>query len=212
MKIGLFGYGKMGKMVEKLSLELGHSIVDFKEAEVCIDFSHATVVLKHVKWAAHHHIPLVIGTTGWEADMEEAKKLIELGSTAALFSPNFSLGVAYFTLLLKQAKRFFSDYEIAGVEYHHSQKKDSPSGTAKYIAKALEMHAPFASVRVGKVVGKHEVIFDSSVDAITLTHEAHNREGFALGALKAAAWILNKKGWYSLDDMLRSLYSTSDSL
>jgi 4-hydroxy-tetrahydrodipicolinate reductase len=212
MKIGLFGYGKMGKMVEQLACEQGHSITDFQCADVCIDFSHPDVVLKHVKWAVHHQKPIVIGTTGWEAAAAAAKELIEKGGGAALASANFSLGMACFIKLLQHARSLFSDYEIAGVEYHHSQKKDSPSGTAKTIAHALEMATPFASVRCGRIAGKHEVIFDSPFDSITLTHEAHHREGFAHGAIRAAEWLVDKTGWFTFDDMLRSLYSSHHPL
>jgi 4-hydroxy-tetrahydrodipicolinate reductase len=207
MKIGLFGYGKMGKMVAQMASEEGHAITECEEADVCIDFSHQEVVLEHVQWAVQQQKPIVIGTTGWESQIPSAKALVEKGQASALFSANFSLGMAYFILLLKQARSFFSDYEVAGVEYHHSQKKDSPSGTAHSIAHTLEMKTPFTSVRCGRITGKHEVIFDSLFDSVTLTHEAHNREGFARGALKASEWILDKRGWYTLDDMLRCLYS-----
>jgi 4-hydroxy-tetrahydrodipicolinate reductase len=212
MKIGLFGSGKMAKMVKHVALEQGHVIADVHDADVCIDFSHADVVLKHVEWILLHQKPIVIGTTGWDADLPRAKALVEKSQTAALFAANFSLGMASFMLLLKRAKSLLLNYELAGVEYHHSQKKDSPSGTAKTIAQALEMTTPFTSVRCGRITGKHEVIFDSPFDSVILTHEAHNREGMAEGALIAAEWIQNKRGWYTLDDMLRSLYSTRYAL
>lgn len=206
MKIGLFGHGKMGKMVKRLALELNHSVVEPSDADVCIDFSHASVVLEHIKWAVEREKPLVIGTTGWESDMKAARSLIDKSKTAVLFSPNFSLGVAHFIHLLKYARARLADYEVAGVEYHHSQKQDSPSGTAKRIAEALDMSTPFASVRCGSIAGKHEVLFDSPFDTITLIHEARNREDFARGALKAAAWIRDKKGWYTLDDLYSADY------
>jgi len=208
MKIALFGHGKMGKMVEKMASDLSHSIVDIQDADICIDFSHHTVVLQHVQQAAETQIPIVIGTTGWEAGIESAKEIVKRYAIGALYSANFSLGVAYFQQLLKQARALFSEYEIAGVEYHHSQKKDAPSGTAKTLASALKMKTPFTSVRCGWITGKHEVIFDSPFDTVTLIHEAHNREAFARGALTAAEWLQNKKGWYTFDDMLRSLYSS----
>jgi 4-hydroxy-tetrahydrodipicolinate reductase len=137
---------------------------------------------------------------------------VEESQMAALAAPNFSLGVACFTKLLGQARALFKNYEIAGVEYHHSEKKDAPSGTAKMIARSLGMASPFASVRVGRNPGKHEVIFDSPHDSVTLIHEAHGRESFAAGALTAAHWIIGKKGWLTLDDLLRDLYSTHYSV
>lgn len=206
MKIGLFGYGKMGKMVAQVAAREGHALCEVQEAEVCIDFSHADVVLKHVAWAAAERKPIIIGTTGWEKEMGAAQAEVEKNQTAALFSPNFALGMAYFIHLLKRARSLFEGYDLAGVEYHHKEKKDAPSGTAKVIAQALDMNTPFTSIRCGTMTGKHEVIFDSPFDTITLVHEAHNREAMARGALKAAEWIVDKKGWYTLDDMLSSAH------
>lgn len=193
-------------MVERLALELNCSVVDPSNADVCIDFSHATVVLEHIKWAVEWEKPLVIGTTGWESDMKAAHSLVEKSKIGVIFSPNFSLGVAHFIHLLKHARARLLDYEIAGVEYHHNQKQDRPSGTAKRISEALNMSMPFASVRCGSITGKHEVLFDSPFDTITLIHEARNREDFAKGALRAAAWIRDKKGWYTLDDLYSADY------
>lgn len=212
MKIGLFGNGKMGKCIARLAELQGDEIVPIEGADVCIDFSHASVVLEHITWAAAHGIPLIIGTTGWEKDGEAARAAIENSSIAALFSPNFSLGVAYFTQLIRHARQLLKDYDVAGVEYHHNQKKDAPSGTAIALSQALNLHTPFASVRCGNIVGKHEVIFDSPFDTITLVHEARSRESFAAGALQAAHWIQDKTGWFTLDDMLRDLYSSHHTL
>ncbi len=212
MRIGLFGHGKMGKMVQRLAEQKGDTIVECAEADVCIDFSHASVVLKHLKWALAHHKPLIIGTTAWEDEESEAHVLAANHEGAVLAAPNFSVGVAIFTRLLKEARALLKDYEIAGVEYHHSQKVDAPSGTAKALASTLKTPAPFASVRCGRIPGKYEVIFDSPYDSITFTHEAHNRESYAAGALTAAHWIQGKKGWFTLDDMLRNLYSADHSL
>jgi 4-hydroxy-tetrahydrodipicolinate reductase len=212
MKIALFGHGKMGKMVEKIALEEGHSCVSLNEADVGIDFSHPEAVISHIQQAAEKKKPIVIGTTGWDSEIEMAKNLVEKSCMAALYSSNFSLGMAYFHLLLKQARSLFSDYDVAGVEYHHNQKKDSPSGTAKAIAKTLEMKTPFTSVRCGRITGKHEVIFDSPFDTVTLIHEAHGREAFARGALAAAQWLRDKKGWYTLDDLLRSSHGSHNPI
>ncbi len=206
MKIGLLGYGKMGKMVELAAKSRGYAIVDAPQADVFIDFSHPDAVLKHVNVAISQKKPIIIGTTGWGAKIPEVKALVEKSTIGALFSPNFSLGMAIFIKLLEQARASLRTYELAGVEYHHSQKKDAPSGTAIQIASKLGMKTPFASVRCGTLCGKHEVHFDSPFDTITLTHEAHNREGFAQGAVTAALWILDKKGWFTLDDMLHSTH------
>jgi 4-hydroxy-tetrahydrodipicolinate reductase len=212
MKIGLFGLGKMGRMVESVAMQQGHSVVPCEVAEVCIDFSHSSAVMDHVRWCAAHKKPIVIGTTAWETDLPTARELVENSGIAAIASPNFSLSMACFISLLQKARALFHEYELAGVEYHHSQKLDAPSGTAKYIAHTLEMKTPFTSVRCGRIPGKHVVIFDSPFDTIMLSHEAHHREGFALGAVKAAGWIKDKKGWHTLDEMVRDLYSSHYAL
>ncbi len=195
----------MGTMVARLAEERGHQVVGvLDEADVCIDFSSASCVVQHIREACEAAVPIVVGTTGWEADLPVVQTLVEKSGIAALYAPNFSLGIAFFRKLLKVARAQLADYEIAGIEWHHQQKKDAPSGTACAIAKELDMPTPFSSVRCGSIVGKHSVYFDSPSDTITLTHEAKNREGFALGALKAAEWILDQKGWLTLDDMLHS--------
>jgi len=212
MKIGLFGKGKMGTVVTRLAKEKGYHLVNPVDADVCIDFSHSDVVLDHVRWSVDHQTPLIIGTTGWDEQIEIARSLVEKSQTAALFSPNFSLSVAYFKQLLIFARKLLSDYSVAGVEFHHNQKQDAPSGTAKEIAAALHMPAPFASVRCGNIPGIHEVLFNSPYDTIRLIHEAHNRDSFAAGAIFAASWIKGKIGWYTLDDMLGDLHSAHHTL
>lgn len=209
LRIALFGSGKMGGVVSRLVKERGHIITSLKEADVAIDFSHQSVVLDHLEMAINRGIPIVIGTTGWEEQLAYAKELVQKSTIAALYSPNFSVGVALFLQLLEKARHLFSEYDTTGIEYHHEQKVDAPSGTAKEIAKRLQLKAPFTSVRCGHLTGKHELIFDSPFDTVTLTHEARSREGFAFGSLKAAEWICGKKGWYTFDDVLRSLYSAA---
>jgi 4-hydroxy-tetrahydrodipicolinate reductase len=209
VKISLFGYGKMGKMVARIAEARDHQVVrSLEEADVCIDFSVAGAVIDHVKMTCAAHVPIVIGTTGWDDNLPAVQKLVTESESAALYAPNFSIGIAFFRTLLKEARQLFSEYEAAGIEFHHLKKKDAPSGTAKAIADDLDLPAPFSSVRCGSLVGKHEVIFDSPVEIVTVTHETKNREGFALGAVQAAEWICDKEGWFSLDDMLhRSDYA-----
>ncbi len=205
MKIALFGYGKMGKRVAHLAGARGHHIVsDLGEADAAIDFSVAEAVLLHVEKTCATHVPLVIGTTGWEEKLPIAQQMVTNASNAALYAPNFSLGVALFRKLLKEAAPLLAHYEISGCEWHHATKQDAPSGTAKAIQRDLVMKSPFASVREGEKVGTHTVTFDSQVDQITLTHEAKSRDGFALGAIQVAEWIHDKTGWFTLDDMLHS--------
>jgi 4-hydroxy-tetrahydrodipicolinate reductase len=221
MKIALFGYGKMGKAVEQLALTQGDEIVlhvsknsplnetSLSQCDVCIDFSSNDAVLSHIKWACRFRKPLVIGTTGWESDQMKAQNMIEESQNRAIYSPNFSLGVNIFIHLLQYTQKLYQNYTLSGVETHHSQKKDAPSGTAKAIKKALNMKEEFASVRTGSQLGKHEVLFNSSNECVHLIHEAKNRNSFAEGSLFAAKWLMNQnpKGWFTIDDLLRSVYS-----
>lgn len=193
MKIALHGHGKMGKAIERLH---DGPVVPLEECDVCIDFSHADAVLDCVKQACAVGCDLVIGTTNWEKDLTQVQAMIEKAGIGLLHASNFSIGMALFVKLAEQAKALLGDYEVSGVEVHHSAKKDAPSGTAKLL------DVPFASVRVGKVPGTHTLIFDSEVDTIELTHRARSRDGFARGALRAAHWIRGKKGLFTLDDML----------
>lgn len=199
LKLGLIGYGRMGKKVEQLSNP--HQISkNLSDADVWIDFSHADVVLKHARQAAEEKKPLVIGTTGWEKDFDEVKEATkEIG---VIFSPNFSLGVHLFAALLKKASHLFKGYEAVGIDIHHSGKVDKPSGTAKLLAESMG-GVEFSSVRCGAFTGQHTLIFDSTEDTITLSHQAKTRDSFAKGAIKAAEWIVDKKGFYTMDDFLK---------
>ncbi len=224
MKLALFGNGKMGSLIAALAKREGHVIVmqtskgipysieALKTADVCIDFSTSSAVLSHIKLALAFQKPLVIGTTGWDSDLEEAKRLVESEKGSVVFAPNFSIGISLFSILLAKASDLFapfSDYNLSGVEMHHKDKKDAPSGTAKHLASLCQDKFSFSSVRGGHFPGTHTIFFDSPEDTITLSHQARNREGFAKGALLAAQWILNKNGWRSFDEVIRSLY-TSD--
>jgi len=225
MKIALFGYGKMGQLVAEIAKAKGHHIVaiqalknssgSIESSDVCIDFSHSSVVLDHLRECLKLKKPLIVGTTGWEHQISEAKKHVEISNGCALYSPNFSLGIALFIQMISHAAPLinaFSDYEMTGIEYHHREKKDAPSGTAKKIAEAAGGRLSFTSVRCGEIPGTHTVLFDSKVDTITLTHQARSREGFAYGAIKAAEWIVGKTGWWTFDEMVRSLYSSRNPL
>lgn len=197
----------MGTRVTALAELREHTIVsELAKADVCIDFSVPEAVLDHVKEACAASVPIVIGTTGWDEQIDEVRALVESSRGAALYAPNFSLGVALFRQLLHMAQELLPDYACAGIETHHEQKKDAPSGTAKAISADLGIE--FSSVRCGSVIGTHHVLFDSPEETITLTHAAKNRDGFALGAINAAEWIVGHTGWLTLDDMLYGAYHT----
>ncbi len=229
MKIALLGYGKMGKMVEEAALAKGHQIVcrmtlqqnnweEILKADICIDFSHPDTVIKNLKECAHRSKSLVIGTTGWEDHLEEAKKIIKQHKIGVLYAPNCSLGVHVFLKILEYSAKlmnYFTEYDVAGIEFHHSQKKDAPSGTALEICRRLEKsidridHLDMTAIRLGSIPGKHLVMFDSAFDTISICHEARNREGFAKGAVDAAEWLKGKIGFYTLEDFIKGAFHGS---
>lgn len=241
MKIVLVGYGKMGRMIEGIALQKGHTIAKIhpsgllssinetsvSDADICIDFSVPETAVSNIRTLASFKKNIVVGTTGWYEHLDEVKKIVEQNQIGFMYSPNFSLGMYLFKSILENAADLingFEDYDIAGHEMHHHQKVDSPSGTAKSIINSLlerikrktspvydsmdrpiaphELHFP--SIRCGFIQGIHSVIFDSPADTITITHQVRNREGFARGALTAAEWLIDKQGFFTLDDMIRS--------
>lgn len=225
MKIALFGKGKMGSLVAEVANEKGHHILSLQDADVAIDFSHSEAVLKNVMAASQAGKSIVIGTTGWEKDLSEVRAIVEQTRIGALYSPNFSIGVHLYLKSLQAAAAFIAKqgmYDVAGMEIHHNQKADSPSGTAKAICNVLLQNftnkkepqfetshsaiAPdqlhFSSLRLGHNPGEHTVIFDSPFDSITLTHSAKSRKGFAMGAVLAAEWLQGKTGFYTIEDIL----------
>lgn len=224
MKIALIGYGKMGQMIEKSALSRGHTIIakisssewDLKkiqEADICIEFTKPESALNNIRRIAELKKDLIIGTTGWYNELAEVQTLVNENQIGALYSPNFSIGINLLLDILKYASKLihhFPDYDVAEIESHHHQKKDSPSGTAIAIAKAIQKEmplvdtVPISSVRCGSIPGTHTVLFDSPCDTITITHAARNREGFAQGAIQAAEWLKGKKGLYTFEDCMQS--------
>lgn len=209
MKLALLGYGKMGKMVEVVALEKGHHIVcrltsQTKEtetlatADVCIEFSHPDCFFENLEKACAFQKNIVIGTTGWYDQLALVKEKAQKAGIGIVYAPNFSKGIHHFSSLVKQAAAALETYEVAGMEIHHKQKADSPSGTAKQLAKIVQENTrkpcAFSSVRVGDFSGTHTLVFDNPSDTITLTHTSKGRLSFAQGAVEAAEWIQGKKG------------------
>ncbi|MCB1135555.1 MAG: 4-hydroxy-tetrahydrodipicolinate reductase [Chlamydiia bacterium] len=224
-KIALIGYGKMGRVLDRLAPSLGLSVVarvdprngpdDFdclglEQAEVCIDFTRPDVVLDNAASLAKRGKNLVVGTTGF--DQAALRRIVEEAEVGALYAPNFSIGVYLFHRMVQEAARLmagWADYDVALAEQHHRHKRDRPSGTALSLQHALQSELgcgdlEISSLRCGAIPGTHTVTFDSSCDTITLAHQARSREGFALGALRAAQWMAGRQGFYTLDDMMRS--------
>jgi 4-hydroxy-tetrahydrodipicolinate reductase len=219
IKIALIGYGKMGKEIDALCRESDTfevvsisfknktdklDIEGIKKADVAIDFTSRDVVLKNIEEVGKLGKNLVVGTTGWYDDLEKVKKLVAKYKIGLIYSSNFSVGAnIFFKMIDFSAKLFakFPEYDVYGLEIHHKAKLDSPSGTALKIASKVK-GLNFNSIRAGRNPGFHEVVFDSIADSITMSHQAHNRVGFAKGSLVAAEFIKNKKGIYSFEDVI----------
>jgi 4-hydroxy-tetrahydrodipicolinate reductase len=211
--LAIIGYGKMGRMIDQLAPEYGFTVsarVDIgrdeplDNADVAIEFSTPAAVLANIKKLATRRIPAVVGTTGWIEHLEEAKRLVAENDAALIWSPNFSIGVNVFQRVIAEAARLLKDQKEYGAwawEIHHITKKDAPSGTMLKLVETMK-NAGYAreidvsSNRAGAHPGTHEIGFDSAADTITLRHAARSREGFARGALKAAQWIVGRKGFY----------------
>lgn len=230
MKIALLGYGKMGKVIERIALERGHEIVLRKDshdtfeglenADAAIDFSIPDAAVGNITACLERNIPIISGTTGWLEKYHDMAALCEQRNGAFIYGSNFSLGVNIFFELntyLAKMMATLKQYKVSMEEVHHTQKLDAPSGTAITLAKDIIAHSDYSSWAIGNpkedeifidakrvegVPGTHTVTYDSDVDSIEIKHTAHSREGFALGAVIAAEWLVGKKGVYSMKDVL----------
>src|SRR5476649_2808128 len=245
MKIALLGYGKMGKIIEKIAIDRKHEIVlkidndnlheltaeNLKRADVAIEFTMPGSVLGNIAKCFEAGTPVVVGTTGWYDELENIKQQYEENNNTLLYATNFSVGVNIFFHINKMLAKLMNDYPYYDVqveEIHHTQKIDSPSGTAITIAEGIidsldskkdwvnalatdgndtvddnikKDQLLIESFRIDSVPGTHTVIYDSEVDSIEFKHTAHNRNGFALGAVLAAEWVHDKKGFFSVEQM-----------
>ena len=231
MNIALLGYGKMGQTIEKIAISRGHNIVlkidkddkdyDITQADVAIDFSIPNVAFHNITNCIRNNVPVISGTTGWLDDYDKAVALCNEKNGAFIYASNYSLGVNIFFELNKTLAKMMStleQYNVRMEEIHHTQKLDTPSGTAislandiisqskKYDAWELDGNSnskiPIVAKRIEDVPGTHTVDYNSEVDSITIEHVAHNRQGFALGAVIAAEWIVGKTGVFTMNDVL----------
>ncbi len=222
MKLAIVGYGKMGRMIDGLAAQHGFEVVhrldigydapvlQREPVDVAIEFSMPEAAAANLEILAGLGIPTVCGTTGWFKDLDRVKSAVLRGGGALVYSANYSIGVNVFQRLVAEAAKLLADegqYEAWAWEIHHSAKKDAPSGTLLQLAAAMKKsgyarNIDQSSSRAGAHPGTHEIGFDSAADTITLRHTARGREGFALGALKAARWIVGKKGVYEFADIL----------
>ena len=229
MKIGIIGYGKMGKAIEKVAIDRGH-LISFKtnkcdlnfinDVDVTIEFSTPESAFTNIKNCIDSNVPVVSGTTGWLEDLDDIKKLCDKKNGSFLYASNFSLGANLFFELNKKLAHLMSDknqYKTSIDETHHIHKVDKPSGTAITLADDIISNSRYKnweldsnskdkininSTRKKEVSGVHKVVYSSENDIISIKHEALNRNGFALGAVISAEWLVNKKGCFSISDML----------
>ena len=231
MKIALLGYGKMGKVIEQIALQRGHDIVlkvdehtssyDISLADVAIDFSVPSAAVANISNCLQHDIPVISGTTGWLNDYDSIVDLCTTKNGAFIYASNFSLGVNIFFELNKYLAKMMtnlSQYNVSIEEIHHTQKIDAPSGTAITLAEGIIKNSnyknwklgvtnnaneiPIEAKRIENISGTHSINYESKVDSLNITHTAYNRDGFALGAVIAAEWLLNKKGVFTMNDVL----------
>lgn len=245
MNIALLGYGKMGKIIEKIAIDRKHNIVlkidhdnqheltaeNLKKADAVIEFTTPSSVLSNIQHCFDAGVPVVVGTTGWYEHLEQVKQSCADTGGTLLYASNFSVGVNIFFHISRKLAKLMNNYPYYDVqveEIHHTQKLDSPSGTAITIAEGIidnldrkkewvnvltaegndaddsnlkNEQVLIESFRIDSVPGTHTVIYDSEVDTLEFKHTAHNRNGFALGAVLAAEWVHNKKGFFSVQEM-----------
>jgi 4-hydroxy-tetrahydrodipicolinate reductase len=225
-RLAIVGYGKMGRLIEQLAPEYGFTVAlkldefnnanfegltaeNFRGIDVAIDFSIPAAVRRNAEGMAAMGTNLVIGTTGWLDQLEAVRTAVIQSGTGLVWSPNYSIGVNAFFRLVVEAARLLANEPQYGAwawEIHHSTKKDAPSGTLLKLVDAMRKAGygwpiDTGSNRAGAHPGTHEIGFDSAADTITLRHTARSREGFARGALKAAQWIVGKKGFYEFSEI-----------
>lgn len=231
MKIALLGYGKMGKTIEKLAVQKGHVIVsklnrnsskeDILKADVAIEFSTPDAVVSNIKFCLENNIPVVSGTTGWLDQYDEMIKLCENRNGSFIYASNFSVGVNLFFSINEYVSNImkpWKEYQVSIEEIHHTQKLDAPSGTAITLAEGVINNSDktnwkldnadndevkITAKRIDDVKGTHIINYDSNIDTISIKHEAHSRDGFAIGAILAAEWLVDKKGIFTMKDVLQ---------
>lgn len=249
MRLALLGYGRMGHEVDAAAQAAGHEValrIDeadnaggaaitataFEGIDVAIDFSRPHAVFDNIDRTSAIGVPVVVGTTGWDDQLDELRHLVDQRGSALVYGANFSIGANLFFRLVRVASRLFDrfdDYDAYVFEHHHRDKVDAPSGTALRAARLMTeelgrkdsiqagnptgaigrnaLHV--ASLRAGAAFGEHRVGFDSSADVVQLVHTARGRQGFARGALLAAEWIVGRVGFFEFETVLDDLLDDS---
>ena len=226
MKIALIGYGKMGHAVEAAAHGRGHATgatIDtpadwqgcteaLKGCDVAFEFSTPATAVENILRCFDAGLPVVSGTTGWNSRLEEVVELCRRRGQALFVASNFSIGMNIMFELNRRLATLMAGregYHVSISETHHIHKLDAPSGTAITLAEEIKAQfpdsrvgIPIASHRIGEVAGIHEVVYDSDEDTLTLRHEAKSRRGLALGAVLAGEYLVGRKGYYTMHDLL----------
>ncbi len=226
MKLLILGSGKTGSLVAATARERGHVVEGLRAADnpgasaltpdrlapidVVIDFTTPGCVFENIGATIAAGKNMVVGTTGWDSELAGVRKLVEQRGTGFLYGSNFSIGVnLFFDLVRAAAPAIQREYFPQIYERHHAQKKDAPSGTAAAMQRLLQeasgAEIEVTSFREGDVVGMHELVLDSPNDTIYLCHDAKSRRGFAEGAVRAAEWLADKKGFFEFNDVWREI-------
>ncbi len=226
MKLLVLGQGKTGSLVAEVARERGHQVRVLGAAEnanaqaltadgvrgvdVVIDFTTPQAVVANIEACARAGASMVVGTTGWSAELPRVKELVEKSGIGFLYAPNFSVGVnVLFEIARAAGVALRHGYAGHIVERHHEQKKDKPSGTAAKMKQLMDQaggagsNLEITSIREGDIVGTHVILLDSASDTMMITHDAKSRRGFAEGAVQAAEWLAGKKGFFEFKDVLR---------
>lgn len=226
MNLVVLGKGKTGSLVAEVARERGHQVRVLGAAEnanaqaltadgvrgvdVVIDFTTPQAVVANIEACARAGASMVVGTTGWSAELPRVKELVEKSGIGFLYAPNFSVGVnVLFEIARAAGVALRHGYAGHIVERHHEQKKDKPSGTAAKMKQLMDQaggagsNLEITSIREGDIVGTHVILLDSASDTMMITHDAKSRRGFAEGAVQAAEWLAGKKGFFEFKDVLR---------
>ncbi len=223
MKIGIIGNGKMGQLISTLAEKRGHKIVfrsnssnpidnfELKEIDIAIDFSTPKSAYKNISHAINNGIPTISGTTGWLDKIQDIQNLCNKKNGSFLHSSNFSIGMNLFFELNKKLSTLIKsyNYDITIHEKHHKNKLDIPSGTAIKLSNDINNisnnEVNIKSTRMNDIIGEHSIMCESLNDTIEIKHIAKNRKDFAVGAIIAAEWLINKKGVFGMTDVLKGL-------
>jgi 4-hydroxy-tetrahydrodipicolinate reductase len=230
MNLAIVGYGKMGRIIERLAPEYGFEAklrldidnnanfeglteANFRGIDAAVEFSTPSAALENIERLAKLRVNVVVGTTGWFDHLDRARTVVEQAGSGLIWSPNFSVGVSVFSHLVTEAARLLArqpEYGAWAWEIHHITKKDAPSGTMLTLVESMKKAGytkpiDVAASRAGTHAGTHEVGFDSAADTITIRHTARSRDGFARGALRAARWLVGKKGFYDFRAIVNEL-------